>query len=344
MDAFDRFDQYLAHDVTPTQHYASGGEALDLLLHSAHMLPMGAEALERLALERIAEEEEALKPSPPLPLDNVDEPREYLARFDALWRAARDLARDHDLLSFPDWPVRFVERPVWARKAAPYLYFLPYRSPAPFDDTPVVDYLVPPGSDESTIKLNHVLHHGSLGHHVQNWFAARSASRIGRIAAVDCASRIAMLCGGTIAEGWASYATDLAEECTPAFLTPTERHAQHRARLRMAARTLVDIRVHQCRFTLEDAINFYAERVGMPPTAARAEAVKNSLFPGAACMYLIGWDGIWRLRREIESRQSSDFSLRAFHDRLLSFGSVPVSLIARAMLDTAAVPALPYTS
>ena len=59
-------------------------------------------------------------------------------------------------------------------------------------------------------------------------------------------------------------------------------------------------------------------------------------------MYFSGWDGIWRLRRELEARDPSTFSLRTFHDQLLSFGSVPVSLIARAMLETAAVPALSH--
>jgi hypothetical protein len=333
-DAFGRFDSHLQRSVTPTDRYAAGGEAFDLVLRHAHMLPFGADELERLALERIGQEEDALKvaapTAPPAPTQRESEP--YLARFDALWRAARELAVQHDLLSFPDWPVRYVERPVWARDAAPYLYFLPYRSPAPFDPTPLVDYLVPPGSDDSTIKLNHVVHHGSLGHHVQNWFAARAQSRIGRLAAVDCAARIAMLCGGTLAEGWANYATDLAEDA--GFLTPTERYEQHRARLRMAARAIVDIRLHQGRFALTDAVGFYVQRVGMPSTAAEAEAVKNSLFPGAACMYFAGWDALWKLRRSLEARQGSAFSLHAFHDQLLSFGSVPVGLIARAMLET----------
>jgi uncharacterized protein (DUF885 family) len=45
----------------------------------------------------------------------------------------------------------------------------------------------------------------------------------------------------------------------------------------------------------------------------------------------MGTDLIHDLRREIAAREGSDFSLRGFHDRLLSFGSVPVSLIAAAM-------------
>jgi len=65
--------------------------------------------------------------------------------------------------------------------------------------------------------------------------------------------------------------------------------------------------------------------------SAQSEALKNSLFPGAACMYLVGWDGLWHLRRETQAREGRAFSLRAFHDRVLSFGSVPVTLIAQAM-------------
>ena len=338
--AFARFDHFLERQVRPTRDYACGGDAFDLLLRHAHMATTDAEGVERLALERIAIEEDALRTAAPSPTeaDVLQRAADYLTRFDDLWHQVRDLVCDRDVLTFPEWPVRFVNRPAWAERAAPYLYFLPYRSPAPFDAPPLVDYLTPAGADASTIKLNHVVHHASLGHHVQNWFAARSESRIGQLAAVDCASRIAMLCGGTLAEGWANYATDLAEEL--GLLTPAERHAQHRARLRMAARAVVDVRLHHGRMTLEDAIDFYTDRAGMTPSAARAEAVKNSLFPAAACMYLLGWDGIWRLRRALESRATSGFNLHAFHERLLSFGSVPVSLIARAMLESATVPAL----
>ena len=81
-------------------------------------------------------------------------------------------------------------------------------------------------TNDSVIKLNHVVHHGAIGHHVQNWHAFRAESRIGQIAAVDCASRIALFCGGTMAEGWACYATDLMDEF--GFLTPLEHFAERR--------------------------------------------------------------------------------------------------------------------
>ena len=103
-------------------------------------------------------------------------------------------------------------------------------------------------TNESVIKLNHVIHHGSIGHHVQNWHAFRAASRIGQMAAVDCASRIAMFCGGTMAEGWSSYVVDLMGEV--GFLTPLEVYSQHYARMRAAARAIVDVNLHHGRISL----------------------------------------------------------------------------------------------
>jgi uncharacterized protein (DUF885 family) len=294
-------------------------------LRHGHFLEVSAAELASLAVERMAEQQALLAARLPAEA-RAGVPGRYLERFATLWVQARALAEEHELLTFPDWPVRYVEQPEWVRETAPYLHFLPYRSPPPLDPPAEVEYFAPTDADEPTIKLNHVVHHGSLGHHVQNWHAARATSRIGRIAAVDCASRIAMLCGGTMAEGWACYATDLADEV--GFLTPAEQNVLYQTQLRMAARAIVDMRLHQGRFSLAEAMAFYMENVGMNAAVAHGEAVKNSLFPGTACMYLAGWDRIRRLRREV-----SFSSLRAFHDRFLSFGSVPVALVARAMLE-----------
>jgi uncharacterized protein (DUF885 family) len=184
-------------------------------------------------------------------------------------------------------------------------------------------------TNDSVIKLNHVVHHGGIGHHVQNRRAFDAESRIARMAATDCASRIAIQCGGTMAEGWACYATELMDEV--GFLTPLESYAERHARLRMAARMVADIRLHSGRWSLEETAAFYSDTVGMPDDAARNEAVKNSMFPGTALMYLLGTDQIHDLREELNHRDGSAFDLQRFHDRFLSYGSIPVSLIAREM-------------
>jgi uncharacterized protein (DUF885 family) len=67
----------------------------------------------------------------------------------------------------------------------------------------------------------------------------------------------------------------------------------------------------------------------MSADAARAEVCKNSMWPGTALMYWLGTDGLHQLRKTRERVEGPDFSLRRFHDRVLSFGSVPVPLLER---------------
>ncbi|MDX1495895.1 MAG: DUF885 family protein, partial [Longimicrobiales bacterium] len=244
------------------------------------------------------------------------------------------------------FPIEYVERPLWARAAAPDLYFLFYRSPPAFHRPDVHRYMVAPldstepeavlrSNNDSVIKLNHVVHHGGIGHHLQNWHASRSPSLVGRIAAVDCASRIAMFCGGTMAEGWACYATDLMAEA--GGLTDLERYAEHHGRVRMCARAIVDVELHHGRMSLDEAAAFYRREAAMSPGAAMGEAVKNSMFPGAALMYLVGTDAIHELRRDLMGVMGDRFVLRDFHDAFLSYGSIPVRLVADEMRRRARV-------
>jgi uncharacterized protein (DUF885 family) len=48
-------------------------------------------------------------------------------------------------------------------------------------------------------------------------------------------------------------------------------------------------------------------------------------------MYWLGLRDLWRLRSAEEANRGAAFSALAFHDELLSFGSIPVPLAARLM-------------
>jgi hypothetical protein len=337
--------------------YAIGREAYDILLQRGHFCAQSSSAL----LQRVLGEMPAAQARFHALATDVaggpdalgaalanDRPAEadYLATFTSQFEACRALALKHDQVAWPDWPLRYVPIPVWARDIAPQLYFLFYRSPAPYEPRPEHRYLVTPVDDtiapdererrlkawnHSTITLNHVVHHGALGHHVQNGHAThRSHSRIGKIAAVDCASRIGMFLGGSMAEGWACYATELADEL--GFLTPLERAAEQQSRVRMLARAIVDIRLHTGEFTFAEAVAYYVNEVGMPEAVAVGEATKNSMFPCTAVMYWLGTQGILDLRDAMRAR--ADYSPRHFHDALLSRGSIPVALAARLLTAT----------
>jgi hypothetical protein len=357
--AFTEFRRWLVNDLPAAEpgRESVGTECLSLLLTRGHwcttplelLLAEAEEALHdahaelatRLADAGLASWEEAQAQLAALRPTGED----YLQRFAAVWGRCYEAVREADLVSWPERPIRYVPIPPHTRDAAPHLYYLFYRSPAAFDHLPVHDYVVPPIDDipdeererrliaanDSAILLNHVVHHGGLGHHVQNAHAYRSASRIGQVAAIDAASRIAMFCGGTMAEGWACYACDLAEEI--GLLTPLDQVAQQHTRVRLAARAVADLALHAGRSTLDGTAHFYEKEGLMTHQAAHAEAVKTSMFPGAAVMYWLGTRGIHRLRATLRARDANSFVLRHFHDELLAHGAIPVELIARLMTE-----------
>lgn len=344
----------------PTEVVSCGREAFDRYMARGHGLPaerdsdwLATYADDALRQTQAAMVEKAAQLDPHLTAsqqlaalaDLHPAPQDYYAAFPRVWDAAREAAIDAGLLTWPDYPIEYVPIPETDREAAKGLYYLFYRCPPPFGRPETHRYLVPPlppGSqpqaqletlrrtNDSVILLNHVVHHGGLGHHVQNWHAFRAPSRIGKVAGVDCASRIAMFCGGTLVEGWACYATDLMDEI--GFLTPLQSLSEAQSRVRMAARAVADVAIHTGAMTLEEAAAFYEREAGMEPGAARSEAIKNSMFPGAAMMYLVGTNAIHDLRQAMQARQGSEFSLRDFHDAFLSYGAIPTALIARQML------------
>ena len=354
-DAFRRFTIWLGDHLGGGGGYSAGEAHLSLLVRRGHFCSTPLDTLAREAGDALRQAHERLDAHvrelgasswPDVEARMVRErptPGDYLPRFARTWQRFRDVADEYDLVTWPDAPIRYVPIPAQTRIAAPRLYYLSYRSPAPFDPPTVHDYVVSPidglsdvevdrrlsAAHDCAIALNHVVHHGGLGHHVQNWSAYRGASRIGRVAAVDAASRIAMFCGGSLAEGWACYACDLMEEI--GVLTPLERAAVQHTRVRLAARAVVDLALHRGEMSLDEAAAFYETRGLMPPAAARAEAVKASMFPGTALMYWLGTAGIHALRRHLEVGEPGRPTRREFHDRFLSYGAIPVALIARLM-------------
>jgi len=336
---------------------AYGEDRFHELLERGHALNMTPDELGEYALEELrkarswtalgAETLGAASPEELLALLPGLHPTEagYLPRYAELRDQVQRLAEEQELLTWPDAPVRFSPLPEWIRETAPFLHFPFHRSPSPLRGPDLHHHLVPPidggvpagereqllrATNESVIKLDHVVRHGSIGRHVQTWHAVRAPSRVGRIASAECASRIALHCGGTMAEGWASYATDLMADA--GLLTPLERFAHEAARASQCARAVVDVRLHQGRFTLDEAVAFYQETAGMSMEAALGDAVERSMFPGGGVGALMGRDTIHHLRDEVMAVQGSDFSMKAFHDRFLSRGSVPVTLIAKDML------------
>jgi uncharacterized protein (DUF885 family) len=357
LTAFERFADHL-DTVEQADDHGAGADALELVVAKGHFREESLHEIRKLGREELDRAQQALvdgleqfdADTPEAALAELQERHpsveEYYDRHAEIWTECRDVA-DGRFIDWPDYPLEFEPRPQWVRRAAQNLYFLFYRAPAPHDDIEPVTYLLEPVDPEmveetqqerlrrwntSQIKLNHVAHHGGLGHHVQNHRAyTRADSRIGEMAAVDTASRIALCCGGTMAEGWAPYATELLAETD--FLTSLEEYSLHQTRRRMAARAVVDVDLHCGAMSADEAITFYRDEAEMSESGARYEVAKNSMFPGMALMYLLGTKTVFDLRTDLKDALGEAFDLQAFHEDLLSSGSVPVSLKAEQLRE-----------
>jgi uncharacterized protein (DUF885 family) len=269
----------------------------------------------------------------------------YYQSFGDVWERCRQQANDAELVTWPDIPIEFAPIPRSDRQPAEALAYPTYRSPSPFGDRAIGRSFVPRCDpdmtpreqqtvlrevNDSRIKLHHVIRTAGLGRHVQSAFALHEQSRMGQIAGMWGARRGVMICGGTLTDGWAHYAAELMEEI--GALTPAERLSEAHTRVHIAARAVVDTAIQSGEFSVERAARFYRDDVGLPATAALYEAVDNAMFPGHGVAALAGIVMIDELRRQMEDREGAQFTLQSFHDRLLSYGAIPVTLIAASML------------
>jgi uncharacterized protein (DUF885 family) len=358
-EAFREYQEFLETDLRERtcEEYGCGPDVLDLIVSRGHCRTESLDEIFEYAQEALADAESYLEThasefgaeswQEALAQLGEDHPtvEDYYDRHTELWEECRQAAEAAGLVDWPDYPLEFEPRPEWSREVAEDTYFLYYRAPAPEDDIEPVRYLLEPVEpdmddevinqrlrqwNDAVIKQNHVAHHGGIGHHFQNYHAQRADSRIGRMAAVDTASRIALVCGGTMAEGWSPYATSLMAETD--FYTDLEEYALQNYRLRNAARAIVDVQLHRGQMTAGEASAFYQEHCGMDPgmdlSGAGYEVVKNSMFPGMALMYLLGPDTIRDLRTRLSDELGEDFDLRSFHEDVVSFGSIPTSIVA----------------
>ncbi len=71
----------------------------------------------------------------------------------------------------------------------------------------------------------------------------------------------------------------------------------------------------------------------MPRIEVVSEVDRYIAWPGQALAYKIGELKIREIRTRFESRLGPKFDIRAFHDRLLSQGSIPLSVLERMMLE-----------
>jgi uncharacterized protein (DUF885 family) len=162
------------------------------------------------------------------------------------------------------------------------------------------------------------VHEAYPGHHLQLSIARRHPSMIRRIFRTPIFS-----------EGWALYSEELMNEL--GYYTKEERMLQLEWALVRAARVFIDVGLHTGTLTQADAVKFLTLRVHLEKPLAESEVKRYCQTPTQPLAYWIGREEIFGLRERYKLQQGSAYTLKGFHDALLSKGTIPPALVAREL-------------
>jgi uncharacterized protein (DUF885 family) len=164
-----------------------------------------------------------------------------------------------------------------------------------------------------------VLHHETYpGHHLQGAIALELGDRVHPIARY--------LWNSGFAEGWALYSERLADEFG-LYSGPLDRMGLLSDQAARAARLVIDSGLHTQGWTRQQAVDYMLNNTAWPAVDVESEINRYIAWPGQATSYMLGMLEIRRLRDLAEAELGDDFDLRAFHDRVLGYGSVTLPML-----------------
>jgi uncharacterized protein (DUF885 family) len=167
-----------------------------------------------------------------------------------------------------------------------------------------------------------VVHEGYPGHHLQISIAHHHPSPVRK-----CYSDFFFV------EGWALYCEELMSRSelykdTLGAIINTCYGTKFRA-----ARVVVDVMLQTERFSYEEAVSFLIEAIGYDSTFLSKEVKRYITNPGQPSSYLFGKLQILELLQKYKAAMGDRFELRNFHDKLLSYGSIPIKLIGKDLMS-----------
>ena len=328
-----------------TDDWAIGRDRHDRLVELRAFDGLDAEHILELGYQKLAEEH-AARTAAAREIDAASSEEDVIATVKADhaptfaaaldgYRVAMDRARAHllarDLVTVPaDERIDVIETPDYLRNVLP---FAAYFAPAVFDRDPKGLYVVTPSvhghanamreHNRASIS-NTSIHEAYPGHHLQLDIARRHPSLARQL--TDAPEFV---------EGWGMYSELMMRE--QGFDDgPEYRLMLHTDAIWRACRIILDIRMHRGELTVDEAVDFLVQHTRFERDNAHAEVKWYTYRPTYPLSYLLGRTLLLELRAAEQRRLGDAFSLRAFHDALLSNGSLPISFHRRMLSGTSA--------
>lgn len=240
---------------------------------------------------------------------------------------AKRFIEERRLVSIPAGEtLRVVETPQFLRPTVPYAAYMPAggfepRQQGLYYVTPVNQRLSEEerkqqlsGHNRFGMLLTNV-HEGYPGHHLQLVHASAVTSPVRKL-----------LWNTVFCEGWALYCEQMVLD--EGFVTdPRHRIFQLKDQLWRACRVVIDVKLQTAGMTFDEAVDMLVNVGHLERPNAIGEVRRYTQSATQPMSYLMGKHQILQLRERERHRLRSSFDIRAFHDRLLSYGTIPVALI-----------------
>jgi len=244
---------------------------------------------------------------------------------------ATDFVIERNIVTVPDDPVEIIIMPEFERGVA--LAYLD--APGALDKGEKSFYAVAPlpegWTDEQVTSFlreynmlsiqNLTIHEGTPGHFLQLALSKRYPSTLRSV-----------LGSGTFIEGWAVYAERLMIEEGYLDHDPLMRLINLKWYLRSVTNAIIDSAIHVDGMTQDAAMQLMIEGGFQEEREASGKWVRAQLSSAQLSTYFVGYQEHIEMRRAVEAEWGDEFTLRRYHDQVLSYGSPPAKYIRALIL------------
>jgi uncharacterized protein (DUF885 family) len=245
---------------------------------------------------------------------------------------ATAFVREHDLVDLPDDPVEIILMPEFQRGVS-----IAYcDSPGALDVGQKTFYAVSPIPGDWTEQQvrsflreynlyslqDLTIHEAMPGHYLQLALSNRYPSTLR-----------AVLSSGPFIEGWAVYAEQMMIEQGYLDGDPLMKLINLKWLLRGIVNALIDQAIHVDGMTRDEAMRLMVEGAFQEEREAALKWVRAQLTSTQLSTYFVGYVEHVDLRAELREAWADGFSLRRYHDAVLSHGSPPVQFVRAMLLD-----------
>lgn len=341
-----------AHAASWPENYAMGRAAYDAMLRDEELLPFNSDDIERMGHDELAHgsavqawmEDLAAERGTPIGAETggglapgggplIDYYRARIAQL-------RDFVAQHHVVDVPAWlgEIDVIETPKFLQPVSPGASMNP---PLLFSKATTGFYFItPPTSLEEAAKnldanqdfdrdriLSTGAHEAMPGHFLQLSIARRHPDFVRKIQN-----------SAEFEEGWAYYGEEMFAQLGLYGDDLDARYFTAQWERVRGARAIVDPELASGDWSFDQAVQFFAHETGFTPDQAKEAISAIALGPGYVISYTAGRAQIEELLSDYRAKAGAAASLNDFHDRLLCYGSTPLSIVGPELLADLSKP------